>query len=260
MTIPLALFPRREMACDHHRPAAQYKSWNGEAGARPSRSAANRPAPAHPLRGLRFRVPNRPTHLSTKRGVDRRHSEVTDLWIGVGCEGRSPLCPVLLIGPAGLMGGDIGLRTLLEGHPARRIYALLPTLGLALLDRVAPFQQGAVAVARAITSVGVRTGRVPCGARARRADSGIFRTWCPLGNLEHQAPAVGVASALGLRLDGARRQPVMWRVPLPPDLTRNLPEQSRCGFREAVEKSKVFGINRNSPEWRRRTPSPPANV
>src|ERR1700675_3840467 len=39
-----ALFPRREMASDHHRPAAQYKSWNGEAGARPSRSATNRPA------------------------------------------------------------------------------------------------------------------------------------------------------------------------------------------------------------------------
>src|SRR5580700_4236662 len=41
-----ALFPRREMACDHHRPAAQHKSWNGEAGARPSRSATNRPAAA----------------------------------------------------------------------------------------------------------------------------------------------------------------------------------------------------------------------
>src|SRR6202795_1482362 len=39
-----ALFPRREMASDDHRPAAQHKSWNGEAGARPSRSATNRPA------------------------------------------------------------------------------------------------------------------------------------------------------------------------------------------------------------------------
>src|SRR6266851_4734318 len=41
-----ALFPRREMASDHHRPAAQHKSWNGEAGARPSRSATDRPAAA----------------------------------------------------------------------------------------------------------------------------------------------------------------------------------------------------------------------
>jgi hypothetical protein len=34
------------MASDHHSPAAQHKSWNGEAGARPSRSATNRPAAA----------------------------------------------------------------------------------------------------------------------------------------------------------------------------------------------------------------------
>src|SRR6202167_6181311 len=41
-----ALFPRREMASDHHRPAAQHKSWNGEAGARPSRPATDQSAAA----------------------------------------------------------------------------------------------------------------------------------------------------------------------------------------------------------------------
>src|SRR5579859_2542567 len=126
-----------------------------------------------PARRLWLGRPYRLDRLHDQPNVNSSHRQVADGRMDVGGECGIPLCAVLGVAPAGLMGGDITIGTVTEGHSLSRLKALPIVLR-------APRQQGVIAVeSYAALRIGAfaRLGERDIRVRAKPEVVALFRAY-----------------------------------------------------------------------------------
>jgi hypothetical protein len=144
-------------------------------------------------------------HLQNQPFVDRGNRLVLEDWINIGLKRRRPLVGMLAILPAGLMGGDVGLRAFLEGDGPRRLIGPGLLLPEALLQRIEALEAHDPADLRLLACLDKRHGMKRAKAHIPQLAASAITENPALGiagaDLQIKPKPIGIHSRLQILLD-----------------------------------------------------------